>query len=224
MDGIKIEVTGNIARVIEKPARITSGTVGLPVEFTFDSQWDGLTRVAVFRAGCITKTVDATQEKGVVPWEVLVRPDVWLTVGVYGTNDEGTVVIPTIWANVSAIQQGVTPSVDPSTDPTLPIWQEIKNYIESLTLKPVAKVAYVNLLASAWVGADGLYSQVVEIDGVTEFSQVDLKPSAEQLAIFHEKDIAFSTENEDGVVTVQVIGDRPTNDYKMQVSITEVVV
>lgn len=224
MDGIKIEVTGNIARVIEKPARITSGTVGLPVEFTFDSQWDGLTRVAVFRAGCITKTVDATQEKGVVPWEVLVRPDVWLTVGVHGTNDEGTVVIPTIWANVSAIQQGVTPCVDPSTDPTLPIWQEIKNYIESLTLKPVAKVAYVNLLASAWVGADGLYSQVVEIDGVTEFSQVDLKPSAEQLAIFHEKDIAFSTENEDGVVTVQVIGDRPTNDYKMQVSITEVVV
>jgi hypothetical protein len=88
----------------------------------------------------------------------------------------------------------------------------------------VAKVAYVNLLASAWVGTDGLYSQVVEIDGVTEFSQVDLKPSAEQLAIFHEKDIAFSTENEDGVVTVHVIGDRPTNDYKMQVSITEVVV
>jgi hypothetical protein len=224
MDGIRIEVTGNIARVIEKPARITSGTVGLPVEFTFDSQWDGLTRVAVFRAGCVTKTIDNTQEKGTVPWEVLVRPDVWLCVGVYGTNDDGTIVIPTIWANVSAIQQGVTPSVDPSTDPSLPIWQEIKNYIESLTTKPVAKVAYINLLASAWVGADGLYSQVVEIDGVTEFSQVDLKPSAEQLAIFHEKDIAFSTENEDGVVTVHVIGDRPTNDYKMQVSITEVVV
>lgn len=224
MDGIKIEVTGNIAKIIEKPQRITSGTVGLPIEFTFDSQWDGLTRVAVFRAGCITKTVDATQKKGVVPWEVLVHPDVWLSVGVHGTNDDGTVVIPTIWANVSAIQQGVTPSVDPTTDPTLPIWQEIKNYIESLTLRPTARAAEINLPASAWVGENNSYSQVVEIDGITEYSQVDLKPSAEQLAIFHEKDIAFSTENEYGVVTVYVIGDKPTIDYTMQVSITEVVV
>jgi hypothetical protein len=223
MDGIRIEVTGNIARVIEKPQRITSGTVGLPIEFTFDSQWDNLTKVFVFRAGRVFKTVDGTQEKCTVPWEVLARPDVWLCVGVYGNNDDGTVVIPTIWANVSAIQPGVTPCVDPSTEPTLPIWQEIKNYIESLSLKPVAKVAYITLLASAWEGADGFYSQVVELDDITEFSQVDLKPSAEQLAIFHEKDIAFSTENEDGVVTVHVIGDRPTNDYRMQVSITEVV-
>jgi hypothetical protein len=65
---------------------------------------------------------------------------------------------------------------------------------------------------------------VVFIDGVTPYSQVDLKPSAEQLTVFHEKDLAFSTENEDGVVTVYAVGDRPTNDYTMQVSITEVVV
>lgn len=223
MDGIKIEVTGNIARVIEKPQRITSGTVGLPIEFTFDDQWNDLTRVVVFRAGKVYKTVDGTKEKCTVPWEVLARPDVWLSVGVHGTNDDGTVVIPTIWANVSAIQPGVTPCVDPSTDPTLPVWREIKNYIESMTLMPMARTAHVTLLASAWEGSDGFFSQVVEVDGVTMFSQVDLKPSAEQLAIFHEKDIAFSTENEDGVVTVHVIGDRPTNDYTMQVSITEVV-
>jgi hypothetical protein len=46
----------------------------------------------------------------------------------------------------------------------------------------------------------------------------------EQLAIFHNKDVAFVTENEDGVVTVYAIGDKPTQDYTIQVSITEVVV
>ena len=224
MDGIRIEVTGNIARVIEKPTRITSGTVGLPIEFTFDSQWDGLRKVAVFRAGHTTMCVDNPKVGTTVPWELLVKPNVWLSVGVYGTNEEGTVVIPTIWANVCVIQVGVNPDGDPSTDPTLPIWQTMMNYFTSLSTKPSAKVAYVTLLASEWTGEDRLYSQVIAVDGVTEYSQVDLKPNADQLAIFHEKDLAFVTENEDGVVTVYAIGDRPTNDYTMQVSITEVVV
>ena len=80
----------------------------------------------------------------------------------------------------------------------------------------------VTLLASAWVVEGTRYSQVVEIDGVTEYSQVDLKPSIEQLDIFHDKDLAFVTENVDGVVTVFALGDKPTNDYTIQVTITEV--
>ena len=86
-----------------------------------------------------------------------------------------------------------------------------------------AWLSSVILRASAWTGADSLYSQVVTIDGITEYSKVDLLPSVEQLAIFHNKDVAFVTENEDGVVTVYAIGDKPTIDYTMQVSITEVV-
>lgn len=86
-----------------------------------------------------------------------------------------------------------------------------------------ARVAVVDLLAANWVGSESPYSQVVSIDGITEYSQVDLNPSVEQLAIFHQKDLAFVTENEDGVVTVYAIGDKPTNDYTMQVTIAEVV-
>lgn len=223
MDGIKIAVTGNIARVIEKPSRITSGTVGLPIEFTFDSQWEGLRKIAVFRACNVIKSVDNAEVASTVPWEVLVKPNVWLSVGIYGTNTDGTVVIPTIWANVCPIHVGVNPDGDPSTDPTLPIWQTMMNYFASLTTKPASKITEVVLLASAWTGADGYYSQVVSIDGVSKYSQVDLKPSAEQLALFHNKDLALVTENEDGVVTVYAIGDKPTNDYIIQVSVTEVV-
>ena len=220
MDGIKIEVTGNIARVTEKPAKITSGTVGMPVEFTYDSQWECLRKITVFRAGDVIKSVENPKT---VPWEVLEKPGVWLSVGVYGTNTDGSVVIPTIWANVSPIYIGVDPNGDPTTDPTLPIWQTMMNYFASLITKPASKITEVTLLASAWQGSNHLYSQVVAVDGVSPYSQVDLKPSAEQLTVFHEKDIAFATENDDGVVTVYVIGDKPLNDYTMQVSITEVV-
>jgi hypothetical protein len=135
MDGIKIEVTGNIARVIDKPQKITAGTVGLPVEFTFDSHWDGLSKTAVFRAGHHSKTVDSLEAEAIVPWEVLEKPHVWLSVGVYGINEDGSVALPTIWANVSIIQAGVDPEGDPSLDPTLPVWQKLAYEVERIDEK-----------------------------------------------------------------------------------------
>lgn len=86
----------------------------------------------------------------------------------------------------------------------------------------VVTVTSITLLASAWVGSDNLYSQVVEIEGVTERTRVDLTPSAAQLLVFYEKNITFSTANRDGVVTVYVIGQKPTNDYTIQANLTEV--
>ena len=88
------------------------------------------------------------------------------------------------------------------------------------------RIAEVTLYASAWqtTTKTNLHSQVVTIEGVTENSQVDLTPSAELLATFHQKDLALVTENEDGLVTVYAIGDKPTADYTMQVTIKEVTV
>lgn len=83
-------------------------------------------------------------------------------------------------------------------------------------------IGEVELLAAKWIGTGSPYSQVVSIAGVTNRSQVDLKPTIDQLAIFHDKDLAFVTENDNGVVTVYALGDKPTNDYTIQVSITEV--
>ena len=132
MESIKIEVIGNIARVIDKPAVITSGTVGLMAEFTFDSQWEGLTKTAVFRACGVMKSVDDIGTEVTVPWEVLKKHGVWLTVGVTGINRDGTIVIPTLWANVCVIKPGATTEGDPGADPTLPVWQQIKNDVENL--------------------------------------------------------------------------------------------
>lgn len=90
-------------------------------------------------------------------------------------------------------------------------------------LGAVARIGEVALLSSKWITEDDhLYSQVVTVTGATENTQVDLTPSVEQLAIFYEKDLTFVTENEDGVVTVYAIGQKPQDDYTIQVTLTEV--
>ena len=94
----------------------------------------------------------------------------------------------------------------------------------SLRPAPSIRVAEIDLLASNWVGEASPYSQVVNIEGITAYSQVDVTPNVSQLNVFYDKDLAFVTENEDGVVTVFAIGDKPANDYVVQVTITEVAV
>jgi hypothetical protein len=88
----------------------------------------------------------------------------------------------------------------------------------------VARISEITLLAESWVEKrDNLYAQTVEIEGATENSQVDITPSVEQLVIFYEKDLGFVTENDGGEVTVYAIGQKPENDYTIQVTITEVI-
>lgn len=88
------------------------------------------------------------------------------------------------------------------------------------TEKP--RIGEIFLPASAWEGSDNLYHQVVETAGITEKSQVDLTPNIQQLMVFYEKDVTFVTKNESAVVTVFAVGQKPMNDYTVQVTITEV--
>ncbi len=68
------------------------------------------------------------------------------------------------------------------------------------------------------------YYQSVTVNNaiVTPNSKIDLQPSPEQLTIFHEKDITFTAINAGGNVRVCVIGQKPTQEYQMQVTVTEV--
>jgi hypothetical protein len=127
MDGIKIQVTGNIAKVTEKPKRIVAGTVGLPVEFTFDSVWDDVVKTAVFLAGNRVYSVNEIDDSTTVPWEVLQEPGPRLVVGVYGESANGKEIIPTIWAEVSHIMFGAGLSGNPSDPSAAPIWQKLRN-------------------------------------------------------------------------------------------------
>ena len=88
--------------------------------------------------------------------------------------------------------------------------------------KPVA----VTLYADKWEKAsDDRYYQVVTVTNttITPNSMVDLQPSSEMLCTFHQKDLAFVAENDNGVVSVFCVGQVPKNDYTIQATVTEVI-
>ena len=124
MKPIKITVTGSNARITEKPV-ITSGTVGLPVEFTFDEAWEGLSKTAVFRAGSRSYPVSCVQSIAIVPWEVMEKGGVGLYIGVFGADEEGTVKIPTVWACVDTIAAGAQIPETVPAEPTADVYHQI---------------------------------------------------------------------------------------------------
>ena len=93
--------------------------------------------------------------------------------------------------------------------------------------------AYITLVPGAWDPvldennqpiANRYYQPVTVRNAViTPNSKIDLQPSPEQLAVFAEKDITFTTINKGGNVRVCVVGQKPIQEYTMQVTITEVV-
>ena len=80
----------------------------------------------------------------------------------------------------------------------------------------------VALFADKWVGEASPYSQIVTIPGVTIYTQVDVTPTAAQFELMRGKELAFVAENVDGVVTIKATGQKPTNDYVLQVTLHEV--
>ena len=80
----------------------------------------------------------------------------------------------------------------------------------------------ITLSASKWQTGENNHSQVVEVTGVASTTKVNLQPTLEQLEIFRHKELAFTIANRGGVVTVYAIGDKPTNDYTIQITRTEV--
>lgn len=57
---------------------------------------------------------------------------------------------------------------------------------------------------------------------VTPNSKVDLQITPEDLIIFAQKDLAFTTINDNGRVRVCVVGQIPTNEYTFKATVTEI--
>lgn len=101
---------------------ITSGSIGIPVRFVLSGEFDGLSVIAVFAGSGVSIDVALTGSLAcVVPHEVVAQAGGYLKIGVYARNGDGTIAIPTVWAETKRILQGTEPSgVDPS-QPT-PDW------------------------------------------------------------------------------------------------------
>lgn len=97
--------------------KITSGMVGVPVNIEYDSEWDGLTKTVIFRIGSFARVRKNVGTATTVPWEVLRIPGGVLSIGIEGRNEDGNIVIPTIWATVSRILPGANGEIPAAPNP-----------------------------------------------------------------------------------------------------------
>lgn len=81
------------------------------IELDLSNDWDGLTKIGVFRAGDVQIDVPVTSSNVTIPVNAVLQPNVHLFFGLYGmTTSGGRIAIPTTWADLGIIQ--------PAADPT----------------------------------------------------------------------------------------------------------
>ena len=97
------QVTGAAITVTQNQL-LTSGMVqAVPIRFLFSPEWEGLERTVVFTAGAVSiSCLLGEEEQCFVPWECLAGAGEYLSVGVYGTRAQET-VLPTISCSLGLI-------------------------------------------------------------------------------------------------------------------------
>lgn len=127
---MEVQVT-RAAAIMRNLEPLTVGmSKAVPVKLTLSADWDGLAKTAIFKAG--TTQIDVTDAAWVdattvfVPPEVLTKAGSRVQFGLYGTDSDDAIVIPTIWVNLGKVQPAPDPSGDPTVDPTLPVWAQIQ--------------------------------------------------------------------------------------------------
>ena len=130
-------------------AMLVAGTVNeYTARFTFDADWDGLQRTAVFSCGDISREQLLTDDACTVPWEVLVSNG-YLRVGVYGTKDGSR--LPTIWTERRLyINPGAGPTQEAAEpSPTL-VEQLLAKMGDLAALKTEDKSSLVAAINEVW--------------------------------------------------------------------------
>ena len=112
---MKISVIGERCAIVDGQVFVADAKKVYPVEFTFDSSWDGYTATAVFEsAGSDPVSQLLVDGKCLVPWEVL-TPNVRFRVGVFGVKDD--IERPTIWTNYIPVAPGTGDAPEAQPDP-----------------------------------------------------------------------------------------------------------
>lgn len=132
MEIAKVQVSGVCAIAVCKMP-IPKGIIGAQVRFEYtDPMWDGLSKTVVFQGSGVTKDVLDAGELVTVPAEVVAWTATEVRVGVYGTDADNNIAIPTLWARLGVVKPAADPSGDESTDPSLPVWAQLDNRVSKL--------------------------------------------------------------------------------------------
>ena len=108
---------------MEQTVDVTTGSIGsIQCSFSFDGEWEGLQKTAIFKAADQTYPVLLVEDVCTVPNEAI-ADGCYITMGVMGTRD-GNVVIATEWQNGDLNTGCYTAIAPPSEDIYLQILNE----------------------------------------------------------------------------------------------------
>lgn len=114
-------------------APLPVGASGLKVEFLFtNSAWNNLAKTVVFRNQSTTYDAVLVDNCATIPHELLTNVMDSISVGIYGTDSEDSLAIPTLWAELGEISSAANPSGESSAEPTFPYWVQIKEQLDSM--------------------------------------------------------------------------------------------
>lgn len=86
------------------------------------------------------------------------------------------------------------------------------------------RIVTITLDVDKWVESTdvvGCYYQPVALEGVTQYSRLDLQPDATMIADLKSLGVSFVTENIGGEIIVNSVGNKPTATYTMQATVVE---
>lgn len=110
-------------------------------------------------------------------------------------------------------------NVDNTSDENKPVSAAQQNAINACKVKKTV----VTLTAAGWEGTASPYTQTVTLSGITVNSKVDIQMDATSLGVLIDSGTsAIWMENNNGTITAKCIGDKPSADMTVQVTITEV--
>lgn len=101
-------------------------------------------------------------------------------------------------------------------------WVEVWGATGDVVGGTLPKLTTINIPAFEWTGLSSPYSQTISVNGVNVNSKLDLLPNSDQFKSLQDEEVALTASNNNGVVTIFAIGNKPTIDYTMQLLITDV--
>ena len=148
----EIRINSNKAWAVNRETltRLGKNYDAVKIRLDLSSEWDNLSKIAVFRAQDSMIDVPVMGEYLDIPPVMLQRENVHLLFGLYGTNTDGAVVIPTIWTDLGIVQPSPDPyGADNYEDP--PAWL----YAQLQALAAAAQSAAATAVSGTYAASIG---------------------------------------------------------------------
>lgn len=186
--------TGVNGEMIEEEM-LAAGMVGKQVQFVFSEDWDGLRKVAVYKAGDACCTTVDVETVDTIPAEVLACSLQRLQVGIYGISEDGSVVTPTIYATGPFIHISAVLGEDPCFDPENTFWIRLEEAIGELTeLSTEEKTSLVLAINENRTHIHALAADTAALAGESASVKADIVTLQAETAALAEDALRFSAQ------------------------------